>query len=69
MVSFQRIGVIFDNCNPRNTLMKHNNSKSHRGEAIGSKTPASSVIAQMDASDSSTPQKVGIQIKSVLKDS
>ena len=66
----QCIGLIFDNRNPRIYLnMKHNNSKSHRGEAIGSKTPASSVIAQMDASDSSTPQKVRIQITSVLKDS
>ena len=36
-----------------NNFIKHNYSKSHRRKAIGSSktTPASSVIAQMDASD------------------
>ena len=45
------------NCNAsyllENNFIKHNYSKSHRRKAIGSSktTPASSVIAQMDASD------------------
>ena len=48
------IGFIFDNCNPHiylNTLMKHNKSKHHSLQVFNSKTPASSVIAQMDASN------------------
>jgi hypothetical protein len=48
------ISYIFDNYNARiylNTLIKHNNSKCDRRKAIDSKTPASSVVAQMDASD------------------